>query len=102
MSGVEHTLAQLIARFALRRNASSAEFVAGVWLVREGAVRLRSVSASALRAVVRDGTPQTVSIVAEGDKLVGQCSCGAACGQVCRHQVAAVHALWLQRPPTTE
>jgi len=98
MTGVEHTLLQLVARFALRRNASSAEFVAGVVLVRQGAVRLRSVSVSVLRAVVRDGTPQTVSIVADGDKLVGDCSCGAVTGQICRHQVAAVHALWLQHP----
>jgi len=98
MTGIEHTLAQLIARFALRRNASSSEFVAGVWLVRQGAVRLRSVSADALRAVVRDGTPQTVSIVAEGDELVGDCTCGARPGQICRHQVAAAHALWLQHP----
>lgn len=98
MSGVEHTISELIARFALRRNANSAEFVAGVMLVRHGAVYLRSVSARVLHAVVRDGTSQEVSIVADGEELVGDCSCGSRGALVCRHQVAAAHAVWLQQP----
>lgn len=96
MTGAEHTIAQLVARFVLRRQASSAEFVAGVWLVSQGAVRLKHLSARALHAVVRDGTTETVTIVARGTDLVGDCSCGAGRGRVCRHQVAATHALWLQ------
>jgi uncharacterized Zn finger protein len=96
VTGVEHTVAELIARYALRRHASSAEFMAGLWLVRRGAVRLQSMSSRALRAVVSDGASQTVSIVAEGDHLVGDCSCGSAAAQVCRHQVAAAHVVWLQ------
>lgn len=98
MTGAEHTVSELVARFALRRNADSGEFMAGVWLVSKGAVHLRHLSARALHAVVRDGTPQDVSIVAKGEHLVGDCSCGSAGGQVCRHQVAAAHAVWLQRP----
>lgn len=96
MTGAEHTVSELIARFALRRNADSAEFVAGVWLVQQGAVYVRSLSARVLRAVVRDGAPQTVSIIAEGGNLIGGCTCGSRQEQVCRHQVAAVHAIWLQ------
>jgi uncharacterized Zn finger protein len=98
VGGVEHTVAELVARFALRRNASSAEFLAGVWLVHQGAVYLRSVSARALQAVIRDDPSRTVSLVAEGEKLVGDCSCGARGEHVCRHQVAAAHAFWLEQP----
>ena len=96
MTGAEHTVVQLVARFALRRQASSNEFMAGVWLVSAGAVRVRHMSARLLQAVVRDGTPQAVSLVADGEMLVGECSCGCAPEEVCRHQVAAAHAAWLQ------
>ena len=96
MTGAEHTVVQLIARFALRRQASSAEFMAGVWLVSAGSVRLRHMSARLLQAVVRDGTTQAVSLVVAGEELVGECSCGCGRGEVCRHQVAAAHAAWLQ------
>ncbi len=96
MTGAEHSLVQLIARFALRRQASSSEFMAGVCLVSGGAVHLRHKSARMLQALVRDGATQDVSILAEGDDLVGQCSCGSGPGEVCRHQVAATHAAWLQ------
>ena len=96
MTGVEHTVSELIARFVLRRNASSAEFMAGVWLVGQGAVRLKHLSARVVRAVVRDEAPQAVSITAVGSHLVGDCSCGAHGNLVCRHQVAAAHAVWLQ------
>jgi uncharacterized Zn finger protein len=97
VTGVEQTVSQLIARFALRRNANYVEFMAGVWLVQQGAVYVRALSARALRAAVRDGTTQTVSIVADGENLVGGCSCGSGRDEVCRHQVAAVHAVWLQQ-----
>lgn len=101
VTGAEHTISELIARFALRRHANSAEFVAGIWLVRRGAVRVRSLSTRALDAIVRDNTPQSVSIVVEGERLIGSCSCGLPEGQICRHQVAAAHAVWLQRQPGT-
>ena len=93
---MEHSVSELIARFALRRNATSSEFVAGVWLVQQGAVYIRSLTARVLQAVVRDGTTQTVSIAAEGEQLLGNCSCGCPHGQVCRHQVAAAHSVWLE------
>lgn len=96
MTGVEHTVLTLIARFTLRRHASSAEFLAGVFLVQQGAVYVRSVSARMLNAIVRDGASHSVSILVEGNDLVGDCSCGSRREQVCRHQVAAVHAVWLQ------
>jgi uncharacterized Zn finger protein len=97
VTGVEHTLSELIARFALRRRANSAEFMAGIWLVRQGAVYVRSASSRVLHAVVRDGASQTVSIIARGEDLHGDCSCSTGSGQVCRHQVAAAHAYWLQQ-----
>ena len=89
---------QLIARFTLRRQATSSEFMAGLWLVSAGAVQLRQFSARVLQAFVRDGTTQAVSITAEGEDLIGECTCGCAQGEVCRHQVAATHAAWLQLP----
>lgn len=98
MTGAEHTLVALIARFTLRRQASHAEFMAGVWLVSTGAVQLRHLSGRMLQAFVRDGTTQAVSITADGEDLIGECSCGCAAGEVCRHQVAATHAAWLQLP----
>ena len=98
MTGAEHNVVQLIARFALRRQASSSEFMAGVLLVSTGAVRLRRMSGRMLQAFVRDGTTEAVSIVAEGESLVGECSCGCIRGDVCRHQVAAAHAAWLELP----
>lgn len=98
MTGAEHTLVTLIARFTLRRQASSAEFVAGVWLVSAGAVQLRQLSARMLQAFVRDGETQAVSILVEDGTLIGECSCGSAREAVCRHQVAATHAAWLQLP----
>ena len=60
MTGAEHTLVQFIARFTLRRQATSAEFMAGLWLVSAGAVQLRHFSARMLQALVRDGTVQRV------------------------------------------
>jgi len=98
VTGAEHTLVQFIARFTLRRQATSSEFMAGLWLVSAGAVQLRTFSARMLQALVRDGTTQSVSITAEGETFVGKCSCGCARDEVCRHQVAATHAAWLQLP----
>jgi len=98
VTGAEHTVMELIARFALRRNASSAEFAAGVWLVSAGAVRLQHLSTRVLQAFVRDGTTEAVHIIAEGERLIGECSCGSARGEICRHQVAAAHAVWLELP----
>ena len=98
MTGAEHTLVQFIARFTLRRQATSAEFMAGLWLVSAGAVQLRTFSTRMLQALVRDGATQSVLITTEGETLVGECSCGCAKGEVCRHQVAATHAAWLQLP----
>jgi uncharacterized Zn finger protein len=98
VTGAEHTLVQFIARFTLRRQATSAEFMAGLWLVSAGAVQLRHFSARMLQALVRDGTVQAVSITAHGDTFIGECSCGSARDEVCRHQVAATHVAWLQLP----
>jgi uncharacterized Zn finger protein len=72
--------------------------MAGVWLVSVGAVQMRHLSARMLQAFVRDGTTEAVSIIAKGESLIGECSCGSAQGDVCRHQVAVAHAAWLQLP----
>jgi len=96
VTGAEHTLVQFIARFTLRRQASSAEFMAGVMLVTSGAVRLRQLSARVLEALVHDNEMQAVSIVAEDGHLVARCTCGSNGDDVCRHQVAATHAAWLR------
>lgn len=103
MRAAPQTIGGLIGRFQLRRRATDESFSAGVQLARLGAVSLESVSPSALSAVVSDPEPLSVRIDAGPDGLVGHCACGDGDMAICRHQVAAAHALWLrnrrQLPP---
>jgi len=92
------TVQALIDRFSLRRRAETAEFLAGVQLVRTGCVTLIEVTELQLRALVSDHEVLEVTVFADdGDGLVGRCACAMSDQGVCRHQVAVTHALWMQR-----
>jgi uncharacterized Zn finger protein len=95
MDATAHSVSSLIARFQLRRRAMTDVFAAGTRLARLGAVTLDSVTPDELWATVHDPDPVVVRIVVEGDVLVGRCGC-ADDRPVCRHQVAAAHALWVR------
>jgi uncharacterized Zn finger protein len=90
------TVSHLVARFQLRRRASSEAFAAGVRLARLGGVSLEDVAADEVTATVRDPEPLLVRIVVDDNGLVGICPCDAGEASVCRHQVAAAHALWVR------
>jgi uncharacterized Zn finger protein len=90
------TLSDFIGRFELRRRAATDEFHAGVELARAGAVTIESVTSEELRAAVRDSDPQSVRVVVEDGGLTADCSCATGGKSVCRHQVAAVHSLWIR------
>ena len=89
------TLEELVARFALRRRAPTVEFLVGVRLAKSGHVALAEVTSVQLKALVSDPDPIEVTLFAdEAAGLSGRCACGATMDDVCRHQVAAAHALW--------
>lgn len=92
------TVADLVARFALRSRASTESFHAGVRLARSGKVTLISVTNAELSAIVSDPQPLEVALhTSDAGELAGRCACGVSFGTVCRHQVAAAHALWAGR-----
>lgn len=87
----------LVARFQLRRRAPTDAFRAGVKLARLGAVKILDLSATQVRAAVRDTRLLAVELRVEKGSLVGHCPCPAASHSVCRHQVAVAHAVWIDR-----
>ena len=92
------TVADLVARFALRSRASSEAFHAGVRLARSGRARVTRATDFEVAALVSDPDPLGVVLFAnERDELSGRCDCGASGMSVCRHQVAAAHSLWTDR-----
>ena len=92
------TVADLVARFALRRRAPSETFHAGVRLARAGKARVTRVTNVEVAAIVSDPDPLGVILYADdNDDLSGRCDCGASGVSVCSHQVAAAHALWAER-----
>jgi uncharacterized Zn finger protein len=92
------TVENLVDRFALRRRAETAEFHAGVQLARSGRVMVTEVTDVQLRAVVSDREPVEVTVITDdGAGLSGRCTCKSSTYEVCRHQVAATHTLWMQR-----
>lgn len=98
MDETSETVQALIDRFSLRRRAETAEFLAGVQLVRSGCVTITEVTELKLRASVSDHGLLEVTVLAhDGDGLVGRCACEMADHGVCRHQVAVTHALWMHR-----
>ena len=89
------TISALVARFQLRRRASTEAFSTGVRLARRGFVSIADVEAELVRAEVRDPSPLHVELYVDKNSLVGRCPCPAAVHSVCRHQVAVAHAVWV-------
>ena len=94
----EDTLDRLVASFQLRRRATLDAFEQGVRLAKAGAVDILIDTDLHMRAEVLDELLETVIIRVEAGSLVGHCSCLGGARGICRHQVAAAHALW-DRPP---
>ena len=90
----EATLGELIAAFQLRRRASPEAFNEGVRLSDTGAVDIIDQTERYARAEVLDAVLETVTVRAERGAIAGDCSCVAGTSAICRHQVAAAHALW--------
>ncbi|HET7530359.1 MAG TPA: hypothetical protein VFJ98_05310 [Mycobacteriales bacterium] len=97
MSARQPTLAEQVARFQLRRRASTDAFAAGVRLARQGGVRLLDVTTTSATAVVDDATPAAVTLNAVGHLIEGTCDDDVCRGRVCRHQVAVAHELWVRQ-----
>src|SRR3954447_11334213 len=94
MNNSEATLGELIATFQLRRRASPDAFHEGVRLSDSGAVDIIDQTERYARVEVLDAVLETVTVRAERGAIAGDCSCVAGGSAVCRHQVAAAHALW--------
>jgi uncharacterized Zn finger protein len=91
------TVSDLVARFQLRRRASTEAFRTGVRIARTGFVRITGLTSDQVQAQVRDPNPLQVELQVEHGALVGRCPCAAAVHSVCRHQVAVAHAVWAER-----
>lgn len=92
-----HTVSGLVARFALRRHASTTAFTEGVRLARLGAVTLEQLSPGEVRGQVDDdGQSLSVRIFTVGNLLLGDCPCSPHEEAPCRHQVALAHVLWIK------
>jgi uncharacterized Zn finger protein len=96
VTDADDTVSELVARFQLRRRANTNTFRDGVRLARLGAVTGLQASDHELGAVVHDPDPEAVVIVVQDKSLVGRCSCPTGESGICRHQVAAAHALWVR------
>jgi uncharacterized Zn finger protein len=90
------TVSDLVARFQLRRRASTETFRTGVRLARSGLVTLADVTAEEVRAEVCDPAPLSVKLYVELGSLAGRCPCPAGVHTVCPHQVAVAHHLWVR------
>lgn len=88
------TVSQLIARFQLRRRASTDAFHTGVRLATWGDVTVMSVTPDLVHGQVRDPSVLHVQLYVDNGALVGRCPCPAATHSVCWHQVAVAHAVW--------
>jgi uncharacterized Zn finger protein len=89
------SVGDLVARFQLRRRASTEAFRTGVRLVRSGDVTVISVAAESVHAEVRDRSLLAVELYVDDSSLVGRCPCSAAEHGICGHQVAVAHAVWV-------
>ena len=90
----EVSLRELISTFQLRRRAGSEAFRDGVRLCDMGAVDIISETERSFCAEVLDAALETVTVRVEDGSLTGTCSCDKGSSEICRHQVAAAHALW--------
>lgn len=94
-SGWGTSVTALVTRFALRSRADKQAYDEGTRLAEVGSVRFVNAGEFDVSAVVRDGSSSfDVSLAAQGDALVGGCTCSAR-RAVCRHAVALAHAIWL-------
>lgn len=95
------TVSDLVARFQLRRRASTNAFRTGVRLARLRLVNIAVFADDHVLAEVRDPNPLRVELHVENWSLVGQCPCPAPTPSVCPHQVAVAHTVWadLRRRP---
>jgi uncharacterized Zn finger protein len=92
------TVPELVARFDLRRQASTDAFHAGVRLARTGRVSVTNVPSHRVCGVVREHEELSVELYVEDGTLVGRCPCPTAARRVCRHVVALAHAVWIAAP----
>jgi uncharacterized Zn finger protein len=91
-----NTVIGLVARFSLRRQATTIAFAEGVRLARLGAVTLDELSPGEVRGQVVDGESLSVRIFAAGGRLLGECPCSPDGHAPCRHQVALAHVVWIK------
>lgn len=94
------SVSDLVARFQLRRRASTEAFRSGVRIARTGCVTITGIEPRVVSADVRDPSTLHVELYVDNDSLVGRCPCPAAVHSVCRHQVAVAHAVWVSRRGT--
>jgi len=92
------TVYELVARFHLRRNASTDAFHNGVRLARAGLVNVITAAPDFVTAQVYDDHNHVVELRIERGDLVGDCSCSGPSG-VCCHAVAVAHTLWMRQRP---
>ena len=77
MTGSRPTVTDLVARFQLRRRASTEAFRDGVRLARLGLVSIDGFAPDHVHAEVRDSTLLPVELIVDHGLLVGRCSCPA-------------------------
>ena len=85
---------ELVGRFHLRGRANQREYLSGRGLAEAGAVQVVTIESECVVLAVADGNRYEVTLRVVRGNLTGWCSCGGSHRQVCRHQVAAEHALW--------
>lgn len=90
------SVAELVARFQLRKRARTVEFSAGVRMARERRVVFDELTGPRVQARVDDeGSPRHVTLIAENSAIVASCDCHLG-ADPCRHQVAVAHAVWVE------
>jgi len=101
---VTPSVTTLVSRFALRGRADKGAYDAGTQLAESGAVRMHKVTEGVMSSTVHDREEFHVELRVDRGQLTSSCS-GHGSRSVCRHAVAAAHALWLAiaqteaRPP---
>ena len=95
MKGEEQdSLPELVARFSLRARARRGDYLSGQRLADADAVTVQAIEAHrAVLTVVDGGHRFDVQVTVSNKELIAACDC-AGISPVCRHAVAAEHALW--------
>ncbi len=89
------TVLELVGTFELRRRASTEAFRAGLRLARGGSVHVNDIADDSVTGQVVDRQPIDVEIRRDGTSLLGHCRCPDGQDEVCRHQVALAHTVWV-------